>query len=99
MKFLKMLADHMREELDDAFNYATLAVCNKEEDRQLSDMFYQLSKEQIGHAMRQYNYMQQIITKNRQSAMFTEMNSIFKWEEQHFVQDKIKVSSLLAMYK
>lgn len=99
MKHLKILADHVREQLDDAFNYATLAVCNKEEDRQLSDMFYELSKEQIGHATRQYDYMAQIISKNRDNAMFNEMNSIFKWQEQHFIQDKIKVTSLLAMYK
>lgn len=43
MKEIKLLMEHIEDELEDAHTYAELAVEYKHEDPELADLFYRLS--------------------------------------------------------
>lgn len=49
MKVIKMLMEHIEDELDDAHTYAKLALEYKSPDLELSDLFYRLSGEEMNH--------------------------------------------------
>lgn len=50
MKKLRELVEYIREELHDAKKYAKKAICYKEKDRELADMYISLSKQELEHA-------------------------------------------------
>ena len=50
MKEIKMLAEMIRSELDDAARYAKLAVQYKDTNRRLAEMFYDLSRQELEHS-------------------------------------------------
>ena len=49
MKEIKLLMEHIEDELEDAHTYAELAVEYKHEDPELADLFYRLSGEEMNH--------------------------------------------------
>lgn len=49
MKVIKMLMEHIEDELEDAHTYAELALEYKSPDLELSDLFYRLSGEEMNH--------------------------------------------------
>lgn len=49
MKEMKLLMEHIEEELNDACTYAELALEYKATDPELSSLFYKLSGEEITH--------------------------------------------------
>ena len=49
MKEMKLLMEHIEDELDDAHTYAKLALEYKSYDTELSDLFYRLSGEEMNH--------------------------------------------------
>ena len=50
MKEIKMLAGHIREEMNDAETYAKLALRYKDDDRSLSQTFEKLAEQELDHA-------------------------------------------------
>ena len=50
MKIIMCLTDKIEEELHDAESYIDLAMKYKDEDQDVSDLFAELSAEEIGHA-------------------------------------------------
>ena len=49
MRVIKMLMEHIEDELKDAHTYAKLALEYKSSDLELSDLFYRLSGEEMNH--------------------------------------------------
>ena len=49
MTIIKCLAEKIEEELQDAGDYIELAIKWKSEQPQAADLFYELSKEEMGH--------------------------------------------------
>ena len=49
MKEIKLLMEHIEDELEDAHTYAELAVKYKHDDPELADLFYRLSGEEMNH--------------------------------------------------
>ena len=49
MKEIKLLMEHIEDELEDAHTYAELAVKYKHDDPELADLFYRLSGEKMNH--------------------------------------------------
>lgn len=49
MKIIMCLSDQIEEELHDADKYIDLAMKWKAEDQDVSDLFYELSQEEMGH--------------------------------------------------
>ena len=49
MKEIKLLMEHIEDELEDAHTYAELAVEYKHDDPELADLFYRLSGEEMNH--------------------------------------------------
>ena len=49
MREIKLLMEHIEDELEDAHTYAELAVEYKHDDPELADLFYRLSGEEMNH--------------------------------------------------
>lgn len=49
MKEIKLLMEHIEDELEDAHTYAELAMEYKHDDPELADLFYRLSGEEMNH--------------------------------------------------
>ncbi len=49
MKEIKLLMEHIEDELEDAHTYAELAVEYKHDAPELADLFYRLSGEEMNH--------------------------------------------------
>ena len=50
MKIIMCLTDKIEEELHDADSYIELAMKWRDEDKDVGDLFYELSTEEMGHA-------------------------------------------------
>ena len=66
MKIIKCLADQIADELKDAEKYIELALKWKAEQPETADLFYELSKEELGHMERLHDAVQELIEKHRE---------------------------------
>lgn len=55
MKIIMCLTDKIQEELEDADAYIELAMKWRAEDRDVGDLFYDLSTEEMGHVNKLHN--------------------------------------------
>lgn len=65
MKKIEILSDKIEEELDDAEDYVKKALEYKDEDPMLSDLFYSLAREEMGHMNRLHDMVTKIIKAYR----------------------------------
>ena len=66
MQIIKCLADQIADELEDAGKYVELAMKWKTEQPETADLFYQLSKEELGHMERLHEAVTELIEKHRE---------------------------------
>ena len=66
MKIIKCLAEKIEEELHDASEYVELAMKWKDEEPDTAELFYELSKEEMGHMEKLHEAVQDLIEKYRQ---------------------------------
>jgi len=66
VKIIKCLADQIADELKDAEKYIELALKWKAEQPETADLFYELSKEELGHMERLHDAVQELIEKHRE---------------------------------
>ena len=98
MKIIAKLADMIREELNDAEEYAKCAVLNKETDERLADMFYSLSKQELEHANLEHEQAVRLIKDSDQEAPAA-MLAVWEWEHEHMVDHIARIKALLNEYK
>lgn len=65
MKEIKLLMEHIEEELEDAHTYATLALEYKTTDNSTADLFYKLSEEEMDHMRRLHKAVERLIESYR----------------------------------
>ena len=63
MMIIKCLADQIADELEDAQKYIKLAMKWKAEQPETADLFYELSKEELGHMEKLHDAVQELIEK------------------------------------
>lgn len=61
MKEIKLLMEHIEEELEDAYTYARLSVEYKPTDSGTSELFYKLSEEEMDHMRRLHKATERLI--------------------------------------
>ena len=66
MKIIKCLADLIEEELHDASKYVELAIKWKDEKPETADVFYELSKEEMGHAAKLHERVTDLIEEQKE---------------------------------
>ena len=101
MKVIKELANHIREELEDAENYAWLAIHNKADHPALADLYSRLSMAEIDHSNMLHKEAVDIIEKHKRDGHEAPaaMKAVWDWEHEKFMEDLAEVRRLLELYK
>lgn len=99
MEEFEMLINYIWEELDDADKYARKAVHYKEINSGLSEMFLQLSKEEINHMERLRDHAVKCLEKYSNIEEVKEEQTIWKWEHRRIADCAIEIKRIQNMAK
>ena len=66
MEKIRELSKHIEEEIEDAREYAMLALRCKETEPELAKLYYSLSDEEMGHMGKLHKMVAEIISKYRE---------------------------------
>lgn len=67
MKIIQKLSEFIDEEIDDAKKYAENASIYKDSNPDLSEMFHELSEEELGHVGKLHNHVVKAINAAKES--------------------------------
>nr|DAH39995.1 MAG TPA: NEUTROPHIL-ACTIVATING PROTEIN A, four-helix bundle, METAL TRANSPORT [Caudoviricetes sp.] len=99
MKKIKMLAEQIEEELNDAEKYATCAAKFADDDRELSAMYADLSRQELTHADKLHaaavRYIRQ--AKDGGANVPESMQIVWDWEHEKMVSHRARILALLDM--
>ena len=98
MKEIKMLAGHIREEMNDAETYAKLALRYKDDDRSLSQTFEKLAEQELDHADMLHAQASRLIKERKESGETppVAMSAVWSWEHENMMDCVARVKVLLA---
>ena len=96
MKEIKMLSKQMKEELHDACAYIKEAICYKDSDRDLAEMYYTLSKAEVEHADMEHNQALRLI-KGKEAP--ESMKAVWEYLHEELIEEKAEIKRLQAMYR
>lgn len=98
MKEIKMLAGHIREEMNDAETYAKLALRYKDDDRSLSQTFEKLSEQELDHADMLHAQASRLIKERKENGETppVAMSAVWSWEHENMMDCVARVKVLLA---
>ena len=98
MRIIKELVKSISEELDDASMYIDRALKYKDDDRELAETYYNLSKSEIEHADIEHGQAMRII-RNYQGEVPVAMQAVWDFEHEKMIEDKANIKVRQAMYK
>lgn len=98
MKQIKMLCKMIREELEDACKYSKEALCHKEDDKDLAEMFYKLANQELDHADMEHSQVVRLI-KAYAKAPSEAMQAVYDWEHEQMIEMKSEIKTRLEMFK
>ncbi len=98
MKEIKMLAGHIREEMNDAETYAKLALRYKDDDRSLSQTFEKLAEQELDHADMLHAQASRLIKERKENGETppVAMSAVWSWEHENMMDCVARVKVLLA---
>lgn len=98
MKEIKLLSKHIREELQDAENYAKLALRYKDDDRSLSQAFEKLAGQELDHADILHAQASRLIKDKRENGTEppASMLAVWNWEHENMIECVAKIKILLS---
>lgn len=98
MKEIKMLAGHIREEMNDAETYAKLALRYKDDDRNLSQTFEKLAEQELDHADMLHAQASRLIKERKENGETppVAMSAVWSWEHENMMDCVARVKVLLA---
>ena len=101
MKIIKCLAEKIEEELKDADTYIELAARWKEDEPETAAVFYELSKEEMGHVDKLHANVARLINKyrNEHGEPPKEMQMLYNWLHEKHIADATKVKVKQAMFQ
>lgn len=101
MTEIKLLMEHIEEELDDACTYAELALEYKATDPEMAQVFYKLSQEEMTHMELLHNSVVKHIDtyKREHGEAPTDMKAIYEYLHKRDIERAEKVMNLQGMYK
>jgi ferritin len=101
MKEIKMLMEHIEDELRDAHTYAELAMEYREEDLETAELFYKLSGEEVGHMEALHRATVRRIEKYRREKGEppADMMAVYEYLHRRAVRKAEEVGILQAMFK
>lgn len=103
MRIIKKLADQMKEELEGAEEYIKCAIKNKQEHKELSELYYKLSTVELDHAMELHKHVEILIQKTDITKVNDELLKLMKeiWNEKHecLIKEMAEIKTMIEMYK
>lgn len=98
MKEIKMLANMIRDEVQDAEKYAKLAVKYQDEDHDLSEAFEKLSRQEIEHAEILHTQAARLIERKKEAGEVppVAMSAVWSWEHENMIDNLARVKVLLS---
>lgn len=101
MKEIKMLMEHVEDELKDAHTYAALAVEYKPTDPEIADLFYRLSGEEMNHMNALHKAVVAHIEdyRKKKGEPPESMMAVYEYLHKRDIDKAEKVGVLQAMYK
>lgn len=101
MKEIKMLMEHIDDELDDAHTYAKLAVEHKAVDPELAELFYKLSGEEMNHMNALHKAVVSHIEdyRRKKGEPPEAMMAVYEYLHKRDIEKAEEVGVLQAMYK
>lgn len=101
MEIIELLSDHIEDELEDACNYARLALEYKDKDQDVAKLFWDLSNEEIGHMDRLHKAVVTKIDQYRREhgEAPTGMTALYDYLHRRQMDKAGKVAALQGRYK
>ena len=94
-----MLVEYIDEELHDSEKYAKKAIHYKDENRSLSDMFLQLSKEEMTHMEKLHDHAVKCIAKAKEAhgEAPAAMQAVWDWEHKKMIDHAARIKLMWDM--
>ena len=101
MKIIECLSELIEDEISDAEKYIDLAAKWKAEEPDTADLFYELSKEEMGHMEKLHAEVAELIEEYRKEHGDPpkEMMFVYNYLHQRHIKDATKVKSKQELYK
>jgi ferritin len=101
MKDIKLLVEHIEEELEDACTYAELALEYKHKDQDMAQMFYKLSTEEMNHKDMLHNQVTKLIAEHRRTTGEPpkEMMAVYDFMHKRFMDKAEKILNLQNLFR
>lgn len=101
MKEIKWIAEHIREELEDAEKYALVALKYKDTDRDLAQTVAGLARQEITHSELLHDQAVRLIRLQRESGVVppVAMQAVWDWEHERMIEKTAHVKQLLEMLR
>lgn len=98
MEEIKMLAGHIREEMNDAETYAKLALKYRDDDRNLSQTFEKLAEQELDHADMLHAQASRLIKERKENGETppVAMSAVWSWEHENMMDCVARVKVLLS---
>ena len=98
MREIKLLMEHVEDEIRDAETYAKLALQYRTTDKELSSAFVTLSTQEINHSEILHDQAVRLIRARGEPAPVS-MQAVWDWEHDNYIERVAKVKALLEMGK
>ena len=101
MRIIKCLADQISDELEDAQKYIELAMKWRSEQPETADLFYELSKEELGHMEKLHDAVQELIEKIRdeEGEPPKDMMTLYEYLHEKHIEEATEIKVKQGMYQ
>lgn len=101
MKKIKLLMEHIEDELCDAHTYAELALEYRTTDQETAELFYKLSGEEMNHMNALHKNVVRLIDAHRREKGEppADMMAVYEYLHKRAIEKAEKVGVLQGMYK
>ena len=101
MKIIEQLSNMVEDELDDSEKYARKALECKEERRELANLFFELSNEEMNHMNRLHTEVVKIIDEYRKKdgEPPAPMLAVYEYLHKKHIDHASKIKAMQSLYK